>query len=348
MQTVNKILGLFFFMVYWAMPLSIGQEINDSSPQRVELSNPSFEQLDVSNVPKDWVYCIVKDQSPPNVQPGMYYCTLVAQQGKHYMGMVGRDNGTFETIRQVMTKPLKAGVCYRMSVYLAKSSKYISMNLSNNKEENFNRPLKLTIWGVSGNLSIDCKIQAEDWLAESLPIHNDAWRKYTFYIQPPNDVQTLVFSANHVVSKPYCGNLLIDNISAIEPVSCTDLRQLNIGQKSVVLSLQQVSEVLTENAPRLLFGKKRLKLLNLNDEGRNEYFDKILSYFEKTSSYKLIIRVKQGKELSKQRIAFLYSYIFKYTNLKAQQVEIKPFTPKDEAFFWTFENEEMAFSFDSM
>ena len=99
---------------------------------------------------------------------------------------------------------------------------------------------------------------------------------------------------------------------------------------------------------KLFLAKKNTKLPLDTEGGRNKSFDAILAFFEKSESYKLIIRVKKGKELSKQRIAFLYSYIFKNTTLKAQRVEIKPFTPKDEAFFWTFENKEWALSFDSM
>jgi hypothetical protein len=348
MDNFNKFLGFLFFLFPYTIPLSIGQEIRDTAAVPLSLINPSFEQIDAKEEPFRWSSCNFSQETPPDLQPGLFGCTLLAQQGKHYMGMVARDNNTFESISQNIVKPLKAGVCYRLSVYLAKSSQYNSQSRATSVLVNYNRPLKLTIWGTDVNFGSKCTIKPEDWLAESLPIHNDAWRKYTFYIQPPKDVYSLVFSANHVVEQPYNGNLLIDNISTIEPVNCTDLRLVSGGQKSAFLAIQQVSEIISENAPKMIFGKKKAKLPSDTEGGHNRSFDQLLAYFETSESYKLVIRVKSNKELSKQRITFLYSYIFKNSNLKAQRVEIKPYSPKDEAYFWTFENEEIAVSFDSM
>ena len=111
--------------------------------------------------------------------------------------------------------------------------------------------------------------------------------------------------------------------------------------------MQQASEAITDNAPRMIFGDKNTKLAVDTEGGHNKAFDQLLAYFEKNDNYKLVIRVKKTKNLSKERIAFLYSYIFKNTNLKAQRVEIKQYSPKDEAYFWTFENDELAMSFDT-
>ncbi len=347
MPTLNTFLGLFYFAICCAIPLSIGQE-TDTIFERVDLINPSFEQLTIKDEPSGWGSCNFEKETPPNIQPGRFGCKLNAQLGRQYVGMVARDNGTFEAIRQVLLQPLKAGVCYRMSVYLAKSSTYGRNSLLTGLPTNYIRPLKLVVWGVTKQLEDNCKVEPDDWLTESLPIHNDQWRKYTFYIQPPKDVQTLIFSASHVVDKPYNGNLLIDNISSIVPVNCTDFRQIMSGQRSVFLAMQQVSEAITNNAPRMIFGKKNTNLVLDTEGGHNEAFDQLLAYFETAENYKLVIRIKKGKKLSKQRMAFLYSYIFKNTNLKAQRVEIKQYSPKDEAYFWTFENDELTMSFDTI
>lgn len=162
MLKLNTLLGLLFFVFYWAIPLSIGQEIRDTSIERIGLLNASFEKADKTGEPNGWENCNFSQSLPPN--------------------------------------------------------------------------------------------------------------------------------------------------------NCTDLRLLSSGQRG----------------------------------GHHKAFDQLLAYFEQSDNYKLIIRVKNGKELSKQRIGFLYSYIFRNTNLKAQRVEIKQFTPKDETYFWTFENDELAISFDSM
>ena len=346
MTTFNRFLVLFYFILWCAIPLSIGQE-KDTIFEKIDLINPSFEQLNNQSEAIGWGSYDFDKETPLNIQPGLFGCKLFAQQGKTYMGMIARDNGTYESIRQVLTKPLKAGVCYRMSVFLAKSSTYESLSRTTGMAANYIRPLKLTVWGTEAKTR-DILPLPDDWLTETLPIHNDQWRKYTFYIQPPKDVYVLVFTVNHVVDKPYNGNLLIDNISPVVPVNCTDFRQIMSGQRSVFLAMQQVSEVIVANAPFMVFGKKSIKLKADTEGGHNKSFDQLLSYFEGSDNYKLVIRMKQGRKLSKQRIAYLYSYIFKNTNLKAQRVDIKQFTPKDEAYFWTFENDELAISFDTM
>ena len=346
MRTMNKLLVLFYFILGCSIPLSIGQE-KDTVFEKVDFINASFEQLNSKKEILEWSSCNINQETPPVIQPGQFGCKLFAQQGRSYVGLVARDNGTYETIRQILTKPLKAGVCYRMSVFLAKSSTYESLSRSTGSAVNYVRPLKLTVWGTDAKMQDKC-VQPDDWLTETLPIHNDQWRKYTFYIQPPKDVYVLVFSVNHVVEKPYNGNLLIDNISPIIPVNCTDFRQIMSGQRSVFLAMQQASEAITNNAPHMVFGKKNIKLTTDTEGGHNKAFDQLLSYFENDNNYKLVIRIKKGKKLSKQRIAFLYSYIFKNTQLKAQRVEIKQYSPKDEAYFWTFENDELAMSFDTI
>jgi hypothetical protein len=346
---MNRFLTLIYLLFHWCIPLSIAQQKMDTLPQTIKLVNPSFENLNLdNNLPSGWKSCTFANESHLFMQPGRLGCVLLPQSGKQYIAMVARDNNTYQAISQVLSSPLKAGVCYRMSVLLAKTSTYASFSRTTGNPANYNRPLKLMIWGIDTKSADQCKANPADWLSETLPVHNDGWRKYTFYIQPPKDVQVLMFSVNHVVDKPYNGNLLIDNISLIEPISCTDFQRINGGQKGAYLTLQEVSDVITTNAPKLMFGEKKIKLPLDTEGGRNKALDQILAYFEKSESYKLIIRVKKGKDLSKQRIAFLYNYIFKNTSLKAQRVEIKPFTAKDEAFFWTFENEEIALSFDSM
>lgn len=347
MQQLNRFLGLFYFIFACAIPLSIGQQ-KDTVFEIVDLRNTSFEQTNSKGEPMGWGFCNFENESPPDLQPGQYGCKLNAQQGRQYVGMVARDNGTFEAIYQDLAKPLKAGVCYKMSVYLAKSSMYESYSRLTGSAASYIRPLKLIVWGTNLQLKNNGNALPEDWLAETLPVHNDQWRKYTFYIQPPKDIQTLIFSVSHVVDKPYNGNLLMDNISSIVPVNCTDFRQIMSGQRSVFLAMQQVSEAITDNAPRMIFGKKNTNLELDTEGGHNKAFDQLLAYFEKAENYKLVIRIKKGKKLGKERTAFLYSYIFKNTNLKAQRVEIKQYSPKDEGYFWTFENDELAISFDTI
>jgi hypothetical protein len=392
MPTLNKLSIAFLILntvfIHLMPPLSIGQSVAADSGQIVEFLNPSFESLrsvDLSGginiqtegLPIGWYDCNYKNETPPDIQPGNYNVRLTAQQGRNYMGLIARDNGAWEAIRQKLEIPLRADVCYRLSVYLAKSTVYERNSRLTGKKVLYNHPLKLVLWGLNHD---SCDLQQSDWLAETLPVHNDNWRRYTFFIQPPKEVRSLVFSAAHVVDKPYNGNILIDNFSPVVAVNCVNFTRLasgSSGQKGALLLMQQINDLISQNGNQMKFAPKGYRLLpdgvskaentvskdsnvqrtpfrggeggTIEQSGqRHIYFDNLLSFFERYPNYKLVIRIKGKKTINKNRIAYLYSYIFRHTNLKAQQVDIQRFSTKDDYYFWTFENDDFAMSFDSM
>jgi hypothetical protein len=62
----------------------------------------------------------------PDIQPGSFGVRLPPFQGKTHISLVANDNGLSEEFRQNLPVKLKAGNCYRLSLYLAKSGKYIN------------------------------------------------------------------------------------------------------------------------------------------------------------------------------------------------------------------------------
>ena len=114
------------------------------------MKNPSFEDKPYASfVPEGWEDCGFKNFSPPDVHPNdLFFVQKTAFDGQTYVGMVSRDNNTWERIGQALEQPLERGACYGLAIALAKSPIYISGNHSSNQDFNYSKPLKLKIWGA--------------------------------------------------------------------------------------------------------------------------------------------------------------------------------------------------------
>lgn len=344
-------------LLYFSIQLMSQNILSDDTNMPILVKNSSFEgEQGASKVPESWQHCgKLTDESIVDVQPGSFGVRLVPFSGKSYIGMVGNEDGSVEAISQALYAPLRSGRCYRLSLYLAKAEKYQTQAKLTTQLSLFDKPLKFVIWGATSD---SCILEADNWLAETKPIHHNGWKKYVFYIQPPKDYPILVFQVGHVDGKVYNGNILVDNLSPIYPVDCSNLRVSSgtiAGNRSASLLINQFNEVIIANGNYLKFEPKRPNLMSNNIQEddtsefkRNNYLDNIAKMFEKYPNYKLIIRVKKAGKLTQKRVVYLYNYIFRHTNLKAQQVEIQRFKPKDEEFVWTFENDDIAISFDTI
>jgi helix-turn-helix protein len=113
------------------------------------------------------------------------------------------------------------------------------------------------------------------------------------------------------------------------------------------LLMHNINDILIDNGKRMKFNKKSLILESTTEGGRNIYLDNILNVFEKYPAYRLIIRVKGSSTVSKKRMVYLYNYIFKNSQLKAQHFDIQRFKAKDEQFIWSIETDDLALSFDT-
>jgi hypothetical protein len=347
---------LKLFIVFYGLylspflhPLSMAQ-INDSLAV-IELFNPSFERTksdDVnaaSTLPGGWETCSFIGESYPDLQPGSFGVTMKPYHGKSYVGMVGRDNGTFESITQRLITKLKAGVCYTMSLYLAKSPKYESFTHTSDKEVNYNRPLKLILWG-SDNTS--CKITTDKILAVSPPANSNRWQKFTFFFKPDVDVTRIHFSAYFVVDKYYNGNILLDSLSQIIPVNCTDL-SISPAVKSSIVA--QTDTLKAFSNLRFVENQNVLICNAMGSDGlksRNAAYDVLLSYLLTQPKNKLVLRIKKNGKMVKERIAHLYMYAFKNTKISANLLDFKPYSDKDDLIFWAFENDDLCFKYIEM
>ena len=164
--------------------------------------------------PGGWMNMGANDETPSDIQPGFFGVKMEAQDGERYVGMVVRDNNTWEGIGQKLNGWLKRDSTYTFSLYLARSNNYQSVSRATGEEANYKSPTILKIWGVN------TRTEEEELLAESSTVSHSIWTRYTFMLQPSiadfDEINLMAYYAPGNEGKN--GNLLIDNCSAIVEV----------------------------------------------------------------------------------------------------------------------------------
>ena len=186
-------------VVFTALTVVIG------SAQLPRVFNASFEgEPRDATIPRGWHKC--EDGTTPDILPGPWGVYLEPMDGSSYVGLITRDNGTFESIGQKISAKLEKGNCYFLSLYLARSDTYMG----------YDRAVKLRIWGGSSKCSRDMLI------AETELIEHTEWRKYTFDFTPDRNLRYLIIEAFYS-EEPFehAGNILIDGLSDIQPCGKT-------------------------------------------------------------------------------------------------------------------------------
>lgn len=192
--------------------------------QEIKFRNPSFEgQSGANRLPRKWVNCGFMEESPPDVHPdpaSTFDVSLLPYEGRTYLGMVTRDNNTWEAVGAELSGPLLKGQCYKFSIALASSDSYRSMSRATNVPVNYTSPIRLKIWG--GNDFCD----GQELLATSPVVTPGQWAVYDFVIEPRmNDYYVITLSADYPDNTEWAtnGNLLLDAASSFEPLaSCDD------------------------------------------------------------------------------------------------------------------------------
>lgn len=161
------------------------------------LANPSFEGVPLMiGPPPDWYIC--DTTSTPNVQPGKYAIYLPPSDGITYIGLLTRENFTWEDMYAPLEIPLSKDSCYMFKIDLA-FQQVLSFTIVS--------PIVLRIYGSN----VNC--QKENVLWESAPISNIDWQTSEFMIHNTEfDITDLILETYYVGSYPYWGYMLIDNI----------------------------------------------------------------------------------------------------------------------------------------
>ncbi|MEO1627646.1 MAG: OmpA family protein [Bacteroidota bacterium] len=198
--------------------------------ETIYLSNASFEDYPRVGTRhgrphRSWYDCGRPTESVPDVQPSgdpdnlFFGVKTAAYEGSTYLGLVVRDNDTWEGLSQRLRAPLEAGKCYTFSLYLAKSKVYLSPARDGKGNADHNGPVKIRIWGGS-NFFCD----RTELLDETSLIRHEDWREYSFRFEPREQINFITIEAFYKTPSLilYNGNVLVDNASPIRMISCGD------------------------------------------------------------------------------------------------------------------------------
>ncbi|MEZ4985933.1 MAG: OmpA family protein [Saprospiraceae bacterium] len=182
------------------------------------LNNPSFEDFPRhSQAPRGWTDCGFVGESAPDVHPDyVFQVNKLAFDGNTYLGMVVRDNETWESVGQLMSSPMKKGTCYEFSIKLARSLTYMSISRESGQDAPYTQPVKLRIWGGFGSCD------KQQMMGETPLIKNPDWMQYSLKLSPNDNFTHIVLEVFYNTPNlfPYNGNLLLDGASELQPVAC--------------------------------------------------------------------------------------------------------------------------------
>lgn len=202
----------------------------------ISLRNPSFEddpraggyynrgvaEAQRNNI-KGWYDCGIinfREETAPDIHPSDFWKnTKQPSHGRTYLGLVTRDNDSWESVSQELSSPLKAGKCYSFSVELSKSERYLSLsrlNEGDDREYNYTQPVVFRVYGGFTYCG------PKELLAESVPVKNSAWKTYAFKLSPKSNYRYITFEAFYKVPVlfPYNGHVLVDNCSQLIEINC--------------------------------------------------------------------------------------------------------------------------------
>jgi outer membrane protein OmpA-like peptidoglycan-associated protein len=200
--------------------LCLSISLNGQTPKKVviELENPSFEGFpSMGKLPDGWFDCGRPSESPPDVQPGQFGVVTLPKHGDSYIGMVVRDNDTWEATGQRLRLPLQKDHCYDFAMDMCRSETYISPSRKSGASAHYTSAVKILVWG--GNDYCDKR----ELLAETSMVTNPRWLTFIFPLRPKKgSYNYIMFEAYYQtpVLFPYNGNVLMDNATIIQEVNC--------------------------------------------------------------------------------------------------------------------------------
>ena len=267
------------------------------------LDNPSFEDMpQLGRAPSGWEDCGPLGESPPDIHPnGNFGIGRPAWDGKTYLGMVVRDNDTWEAISQFLSTPLIQGRCYSLSFYACRAEGLISLSRLKNEVANYNIPAVLRIWAGNNACPVD------QLLAETPPIEGIGWAKYTLEFVPEQNYDYLGLEAYYKKSflEPYNGNVLVDGLSAL--TICEDgvpEVTARVDRMETPVGLPEDEETLA-----LYLELKSLHLLRPGGRLNLEYLDDIAQAMYAFPDKRLIIEIfNPRKERKEEMLEELWSY----------------------------------------
>lgn len=191
MQIRNTLASGFFLLLLFSTPLT--------AQRNIYLRNASFEDSpEEAKTPVGWESC--GEYSSPDVLPGPWGVYQKATDGNTFVGLITREDLTWEMMGQRLSRPLEAQTCYEFSISLARSPAYTG----------YNEPVRMRIW--AGNSLCD----KQQLLLKSVAIDHYEWKSYDFMFYTEAQYNYILIECFYKEGAllPYRGNLLMDEASA--------------------------------------------------------------------------------------------------------------------------------------
>jgi len=166
----------------------------------IRIDNASFEgEPQDATVPIGWFPCAVG--TTPDILPGPWGVYQEASEGDTFMGLITREDGSWESVGQRLAQPLKMKECYSFSMDLAHSNTYAD----------YSEPIKLRIWGGA------TRCEKKQLLGETNFITHRGWERYDFMFVAKSRINYIILEAYYKDGRfSHRGNVLIDNVSPLK------------------------------------------------------------------------------------------------------------------------------------
>lgn len=175
--------------------------------------NPSFEGIPkAAQAPPQWESHTFDRGTPPDTQPCQCYGVDTAPyDGMSYVSMTVEEANIWESIGQLLEKPLKRGQTYETSFYANRSGQYLVQEKKN--IINYDKAVVIRLWGGTYEQPF---IQL---LAETQAVEENDWKPYHLIFTPDSLINYLTFETYFIrgTSTAYNGNVMIDALSPIIP-----------------------------------------------------------------------------------------------------------------------------------
>ncbi|MEM8525380.1 MAG: hypothetical protein AAGG68_12140 [Bacteroidota bacterium] len=219
--------SVLFFLLFF-----LAYSVSAQNKGTITLYNPSFEGTAAPfTSPKGWYDCGFEGENINILHSGNSPFTGIRQQafvGNTYLGLVVRENNTWEAVGQNLKRAMQIGKCYEFHLKLCKSEHFFSRNKEEEKVD-YNGTAKIKIWG-----SNDFCLR-EELLAETSSIDHYNWKDYVFVLSPQSsDITHLRIESYHLEDSLYAynGNVLIDHATPLIAIDCEDKKAVELQTKT--------------------------------------------------------------------------------------------------------------------
>lgn len=328
----NTLLPSFLFLfLFFALQNLFAQEVY------TEFTNPSFEDIPrPQHIPYGWSNCGFEGETPPDVHPilphGVFGVNQLAQHGDTYLGMVVRENNTWESTTQKLEKPLEPNSCYAFDISLCTSKTYTSSLRGRSGEVFFTNPILLRVWGSKKF----CK--KKELLAEGKLINHHDWKKYSFHLAPEQETTYLILEAYYDERfKIPNGNILLDNLSPIYTLNCNDVDSTQMHQPLTLTPVQYLRNIIIDYGKSISFtGNKKL---SKKSQKALEEIKEAISFTENTK----VIFCIRGNNPKKtiDRLETLEK-ILEVMEFDEETYSVIPYNINYDKQFWYTENSDLS------